>query len=90
MFSRRNRRYPFGVRPARAVGETVLGSWKSNAKEKEIRVGGKADGAVIGKVTALTFELGARSNGVQTAWKMKEYHIPEKQHERDGSTMLVT
>ncbi|KAL6894323.1 hypothetical protein ACP4OV_008421 [Aristida adscensionis] len=84
VFSSRNRRYPNGVRPARTVGD--VGFWKSNTKEAEVR-GGR--GEVMGKVTALTFELGHQPDGMQTAWKMKEYCIPEKQHPCDGERMLL-
>lgn len=93
-FSPRDRRYRNGRRPARSVfaegGGEQVGFWKSNSKLGEVRAGGSKDGAVIGRMTSLTFHVGRQPKGTQTGWKMKEYTIPENQHQPDGSAMLVS
>jgi hypothetical protein len=93
-FSPRDRKYRNGKRPARSVfaegGGEQVGFWKSNSRLGDVHAGGSKDGAVIGRMTSLTFQLGRQPRGKQTGWKMKEYTIPENQHQPDGSAMLVS
>lgn len=92
-FSPRDRKYKNGKRPARSVfaanGGEQVGFWKSNIKLRKIRDGGTDNGAVVGMMTTLTFQLGHQPIGTQTPWKMEEYAMPENQHQPDGSAMLV-
>uniref|UniRef100_K4AKM0 NAC domain-containing protein n=2 Tax=Setaria italica TaxID=4555 RepID=K4AKM0_SETIT len=91
-FSPRNRKYKNGGRPARSVFDASgvqVGYWKSNTKLAPVLAGGKADGALVGEVTSLTFHLGQQPKGTQTPWKMKEYAIPQNQHAPDGSAMRL-
>ncbi|XP_066384541.1 NAC domain-containing protein 62-like [Miscanthus floridulus] len=75
-FSPRDRKYRNGKRLARSVfaegGGQQVGFWKSNSKLGEVCAGGSKDGAVIGRMTSLTFQIGRQPRGRQTGWKMKD------------------
>ncbi|XP_059669555.1 NAC transcription factor NAM-B1-like [Cornus florida] len=70
-FTTRNRKYPNGKRPDRAVDG---GYWKPTGVDKEI----KSNNVTVGYMKSLDFYQGRHPGGIRTDWKMHEYRIQQK------------
>ncbi|CAH9072301.1 unnamed protein product, partial [Cuscuta europaea] len=74
-FTPRDRKYPNGNRPNRAVGSdepgVVNGYWKATGSDREIKHGS----TVIGFKKALVFYEGKPPKGSKTKWIMHEFRV---------------
>ena len=70
-FSKKERRYPTGMRTNRA---TESGYWKATGKDREIRKG-KGSSLLVGMKKTLVFYKGRAPKGEKTNWVMHEFRM---------------